>query len=306
MVILNLPPSIRMKLKIITLYTLLCVIWGTTWIVLKISLNEGTPPIFGVAIRFIFASIILWGLLLYRREKLPMSKIAWSLYMQFAVFNFVISYSLTYISTQFVYSSVSSIMWAGFPLIVALISHFILEDEKLTIPKIGTILIGTIGALILLSEGSELGGENVPLGIAGLGVGVLVAAWPNVYLKKHHRELSTIQLNTVSQSIAGILLITLSYFFESHLTMNWSPFNIFAIGYLTLFGTVIIWLIYVWLFSHLTMPQISYVAFFPPVIATTLGWLFLNEVLTYSAIIGAILIIFGAVIIHWIKPKNKN
>ena len=56
-----------MKLKIISLYAILCVIWGTTWIVLKISLNEGTPPIFGVAIRFIIAAIILWGILFFRK-----------------------------------------------------------------------------------------------------------------------------------------------------------------------------------------------------------------------------------------------
>ncbi|MBL7014358.1 MAG: DMT family transporter [Candidatus Marinimicrobia bacterium] len=294
-----------MKLKIISLYTFLCVIWGTTWIVLKISLNEGTPPIFGVAVRFIIAAIILWLILFYRKEKLPMSKIAWSLYLQFAIFNFVISYSLTYISTQFVFSSVSSVMWAGFPLVVAFISHFMLADEKLSFQKMGTISIGTTGALILLRESSGLGGDNVPLGIAGLALAVLVAAWPNVYLKKHHKILSTVQLNVVSQTIAGILLMIISFIFEADMTMNWSPYNIFAIGYLTVFGTVITWLIYVWLFSHLTMPQISYVAFFPPVIATTLGWIFLNEVLTLSAIIGASMIVSGAVLIHWIKPSKS-
>ena len=294
-----------MKLKIISLYAILCVIWGTTWIVLKISLNEGTPPIFGVAIRFIIAAIILWGILFFRKEKLPMSKIAWSLYLQFAIFNFVISYSLTYISTQFVFSSVSSVMWAGFPLVVALISHFILADENLTFSKIGTILIGTTGAFILLSESSGLGGNNVPLGIAGLALAVLVAAWPNVYLKKHHKVLSTVQLNVVSQTIAGILLMIISFIFEADMTMNWSHYNIFAIGYLIIFGTVITWLIYVWLFSHLTMPQISYVAFFPPVIATTLGWIFLGEVLSLSAIIGGTMIVSGAVLIHWINPSKS-
>ncbi|MBT3299177.1 MAG: DMT family transporter [Candidatus Marinimicrobia bacterium] len=295
-----------MKLKIISLYILLCSIWGTTWIILKMSLNEGTPPFFGVAIRFVFASIILWGLLFYRKEKLPMSKEAWALYLQFALLNFVMSYSLTYWATQFVYSSVSAIIWAGFPLVITFISHFMLINEKLTWSKLGTILFGTAGVLLMLSQGKELGGNNVVLGVSALGIAVLVAAWPNVYLKKHHHLLSTVQLNVVSQSIAAILLMSISMIFESDRIMVWSSFNIFAIVYLTIFGTVITWLIYVWLFSHLSMPQISYVAFFPPVIATVLGWIYLDEVLTFIAIVGAGMVIAGAVFIHWLAPSKRG
>jgi len=98
-----------------------------------------------------------------------MSKEAWALYLQFALLNFVVSYSLTYWATQFVYSSVSAIIWAGFPLVITFISHFMLINEKLTWSKLGTILFGTAGVLLMLSQGKELGGNNVVLGVSALG-----------------------------------------------------------------------------------------------------------------------------------------
>ena len=68
--------------------------------------------------------------------------------------------------------------------------------------------------------------------------------------------------------------------------------------YLTLFGTVITWLIYIWLFKHLSMSQIAYVAFPPPVIAFIIGWYFLGEALTPISILGAFMVIGGAVIVN--------
>ncbi|MDP7071826.1 MAG: EamA family transporter, partial [Candidatus Marinimicrobia bacterium] len=61
--------------------------------------------------------------------------------------------------------------------------------------------------------------------------------------------------------------------------------------------------IYIWLFEHLTMNQIAYIAFFPPLIASVLGWIFLGEHLTFFAIIGGILTVSGAVMVN-LNGKN--
>jgi len=130
-------------------------------------------------------------------------------------------------------------------------------------------------------------------------ISVLIASVPNVNLKKHVKEVNTIQLNAVGQTGGGLILILLSILFEPGQSMVWSQNNLLAITYLTIPGSVITWLIYFWLFSHLTITQVSYVAFFPPIAAITIGWIFLGEVLSSVAIIGAILIIGGALIINF-------
>lgn len=127
---------------------------------------------------------------------------------------------------------------------------------------------------------------------------VIVASYPSVYLKKHSNVVSSLHINAVSQLLAGTLLLLLSHFVEASQQMNWSNYNIFALAYLTIPGSLVAWFIYIWLYSHITMAQISYIAFFPPLMATVLGWVFLDESLSILAIIGAGLVILGAVLIN--------
>jgi probable blue pigment (indigoidine) exporter len=98
--------------------------------------------------------------------------------------------------------------------------------------------------------------------------------------------------------MAGITLLIVSFIFETDQQMVWSNFNIFALAYLTIPGTLIAWFIYVWLFSHISMSQISYIAFFPPVLASILGWIILDEKLSILAIFGGGLVILGAVLVN--------
>ncbi len=296
-----------MKFKLYSLYAFLCFLWGTTWFAIKVSLNEGTPPFFGAGIRFLIAGVILWAIFFIKGESLPRSRNAIKLYLQFSILNFSIAYAITYWATQFVYSNVSSIMWAGFPLTVAILSHFILPDEKLNKKKISSVLFGTIGAVLVLSQGKNFGGDNVILGIAALSVSVLIASWPNVSLKKYVNEVNSIQLNAVSQTMGGIILILLSFLFEhGQPMMVWTINNLLALGYLIVFGSAVGWLIYFWLFSHLNITQISYVAFFPPIIAITIGWIFLGEALTPIAVLGAMLVIGGALVINIPSSSSKR
>ncbi|MFQ6604554.1 MAG: EamA family transporter [Fidelibacterota bacterium] len=109
-----------MSTRVIINYITLCLVWGTTWFAMKISLNYGTPPLFGAGIRFFLAGIILITILLIRRERLPLNRRAVILYIQFGLLNFVVSYSLSYWAVQYVYSNVTSLVWAGFPVAVSL------------------------------------------------------------------------------------------------------------------------------------------------------------------------------------------
>jgi drug/metabolite transporter (DMT)-like permease len=287
-----------MKSKSYFLYAAICLIWGTTWVILKKSLIEGTPAIYGVGLRFFAAGIILLLISFFQKRSIPRSREAINIYISFGLLNLVIGYGATYWATQYIYSNLASILWTGFPIIIVIMSHFYLPNEKINLPKIISLAIGAAGVLLILSQGKAFGGENVIVGMSVIIVAVILAAWPNVYLKKHNHAIDTLTMNAVCQTGAGIILLTISSFLEKDQVMIWSPFNIFAMVYLTLFGSIAAWLIYVWLFKHLTMTQIAYVAFPPPVIASFLGWTFLGEALTPIAILGAMLVITGAVAVN--------
>lgn len=287
-----------MKLKVYILYALLCIIWGTTWIVLKVSL-QGTPPFLAIGLRFILSALILWGVFFVKKEKLPTSRTALNIYFLFAAFNFIAGYALTYWSTQFIYSNLGAILWSGFPLVIAFMAHFALPDDRLTPRKFISILIGLTGAIMIVYNGQSLGSDKAIYGILGTLTAVVAAAWPNVYLKKHRQVVNPIHLNVVAQSIAGVALLSLSLIVEQDRSMVINWFNIGALFYLAIFGTVIAWLINIWLFDHISVTQISYITFFPPMIAAILGWTILGEHLSSLAIVGAILVLTGAIMINF-------
>ncbi|HIC73627.1 MAG TPA: EamA family transporter, partial [Candidatus Marinimicrobia bacterium] len=61
-----------MRPKVLILYSLLALIWGSTWLAIKISLR-GTPPILGVGLRFGLSALILWAIFLHRGERLTLT-----------------------------------------------------------------------------------------------------------------------------------------------------------------------------------------------------------------------------------------
>jgi drug/metabolite transporter (DMT)-like permease len=173
-----------------------------------------------------------------------------------------------------------------------------LPNEVVTKKKIISLFFGTIGALFILREGLNFKGDQVVIGIFMVVIAVIIAGYPNVYLKRYSNAVTSLHLNAVSQLMAGITLLIISFIFESDQKMVWDNFNIFALAYLTIFGSLIAWYIYFWLFPHISMSQISYIAFFPPVLASILGWILLDEKLSILAIFGGGLVIFGALLVN--------
>ncbi len=291
-----------MKVKVIALYISLCLIWGTTWFFIKISL-AGTPPFWGAGLRFFLAGLILWGLVIWKKDYPVWNPTAIKVYLSFGIMNLAIGYALSYWATQYIYSNLSSIIWAGFPLIVTFLAHFSLPDERLNLRKLISIIAGMAGVVIILLEGGNMGGKNVTAGILTISIAVIIAAWPNIYLKRHRDQVSTIPMNAVCQTLAGILLLILSAIVENERSMDWNFINVGSLLYLTIMGTVLAWLIYIWLFSHISLTKIAYIAFFPPLIATVISWSILGERLTPLMVLGAGLVLGGIVLIN-LKSKS--
>lgn len=284
-------------------FVALCLIWGSTWYFIKITLNAGMPPMYGVGIRFFFSGLLFFLILLFRKESIPINKQSIKLYLSFALLNFSLSYGITYWATQYVYSSISAIIWGLFPAVTSLIAHFMIPNdpnERLTQNKLLALGIGFIGLTIISSNQTIDFSSNSSIGILLLICAVVAAAYPSVLYKKHSKEVNHYQMNAVCQLITGVVMLSLSYFIETEETMQlvWTNELILSTIYLIVLGGVVSWGIYFWLYQHLTVTQVTYVAIFPPIVAIIMGWIFLNEVLTIKEIIGTIFILSGSVLIY--------
>ncbi|MEE3302481.1 MAG: DMT family transporter [Candidatus Neomarinimicrobiota bacterium] len=285
-----------MKTKVYMLYALMCVLWGFTWMYLKISLAE-MPLYTGLSIRFSIAGIIFWIMYFIKGHKVNLTTDLKNVYLLFTFFNFSLCYYLTYWGAKYVYSNLGAIIWSLLPICVAMMAHFYLPDDRLNKKKTFGMLIGLIGTILLFYERDMLGEGQATFGIIAILLSVVLAAWPNVYLKMQKSSINSYHLNAVGMTLSGVLFLICALIFENNAFIPIDNKNLFAIFFLTVPGTVMTWGIYIWLFNHLPVTQISYTAFYPPIIATVVGWFFLGEALPALAIIGSVLIIAGGYLV---------
>ncbi len=291
-----------MNNRILFPFIALCLIWGSTWYFIKISLNAGVPPFYGVGLRFLFSGIIFFIYIYYKKLSIPTTSQAIKLYLSFGLLNFSLSYGMTYWATQYIYSSISSILWALFPLFTSLMAHFMIKenpDELLNKHKIGALMMGIIGVVIMSSNQKiDFASQSFSAIIVLISV-IIIAAYPSVQYKKYNDEVGPYQMNAVCQVMTGIVMLSMSYLFNEDISVIvWNNELILSTLYLIVFGGFISWGIYFWLYQHLNVTQVTYVAIFPPIVAIFLGWVFLGEILSSQEIIGTLLILGSSILIY--------
>ena len=282
----------------------MCLIWGLTWFFLKYSLVE-MPLFAGLSIRFLSAGIIFLSIHLIRKKKILVSRKMLFIYLQYGLINFSLCYFLTYWGAKYVFSNLGAILWSLLPLFVAGMAHFCIPDDRLNLRKALGMLIGLFGAILLLTQGENLGEGEVTLGLLAILLSVFLAAWPNVYLKMQNEKVDSYHLNGFGMSFAGLVFSVFYFFYERGQTIPLDFNNVGAVFFLTVPGTVLTWGIYIWLFNYLPVTQISYTAFYPPIVASLVGWLFLGESLPFIAIFGSAMIIAGGYLVVSKKRPKK-
>jgi drug/metabolite transporter (DMT)-like permease len=270
----------------------MCLIWGSTFVALKMGL-EGTPPLLGVSLRHLIASLILFLIVFGRRLPIPTDCLAIKQYLTVGLLNFSLSYSLTYSGTQYIYSNISSLLWASIPITTAIVAHFALPSERMTFRKGFGILVGFSG-VILIFRGYGFGeNPNLLLGMALVMGAVLAGTWPGVYLKRRPARANPFVLNAISTCIGGVTTLLFSNILETPSEMIWSVKNIGIILYLAVFGTVLAWVAYFYLLERIEVVKLSFVGFIAPVIAMFMGMIVLGELLSPMVYTGAFLVLLG-------------
>src|SRR5881392_4333352 len=115
---------------------MLCVIWGSTWLAIRIGL-QGAPPFLAASLRFIVASATLAVLALPFRSKWPANRTEWKLVVFVGLVLFTADYGLIYWGeNNGVESGLSAILFATYPFQTAIAAHFVLPAERLSIRKV--------------------------------------------------------------------------------------------------------------------------------------------------------------------------
>src|SRR6476659_4619496 len=130
------------------LYCRICLIWGSTWLAIKIGL-VGVPPMLGAGLRFVLASAILFAIARARGSSFKLTRDDRLAVLSCGFFSFTFSYATVYWAEVYISSGLTAILYSTMPLFVALLSAFWTKAETLTPRKTAGILIGILGTAIL-------------------------------------------------------------------------------------------------------------------------------------------------------------
>jgi putative membrane protein PagO len=280
------------RFKISSGYVLICLLWGSTWMAIKIGVDE-LAPIFAAGARFIFASLFFYLLMKVRKVKLQTDYKSIKLYVLMGIFSFVIPFGLVYWAEQFVSSGLTSVLFAIFPILVILFSWISIPDDKIGIYKVGGSLIGFIGIYFIFSDDLSVDISNDLWGMIAILVSATMQAAIAVVIKKHGEALNPLSMNFIPVTIAAAIMLPYGLLFEDLSQMNFSIEAIMSILYLAFFGTVLTFTTYYWLMKRMNIVILSLSSLITPIIAVLLGWYFLGETLSTNDFIGTILVLFG-------------
>ena len=292
----------RDGLLVPALYALICLIWGSTWLVIKIGL-VGVPPFLAAGLRFALASAVLFALIALRGTKIRLDRDDKISILSCGLLSFALSYACVYWAEQYISSGLAAILYCMMPLATALLSRFWTRSETLSGRKIGGILVAIAGTAVLFWPGegvsrAELAGTAVAL------LSVFSAAVNLVMIKRHGKHTDIYVMNALGMGIGAVILLALSATVESYGAVVWSRDNVLAIAYLALAGSVTTFLSYYYLVKVMEATKLSLITLIFPIVAVALGRVFLHESLPASAWSGTAAVFLGVAIAIVPAPRR--
>src|SRR5215510_8468304 len=284
-----------MKARLVWL--ILCGIWGSTWLFIKLGLAD-LPPITFAGIRFVIACTILFSLIRIRGLALPRARADWILLAVTGILSFGFNYGLVFWGEQYITSGLAALLQATTPAFGLVFAHFHLPGERLSWTKIGGVVLGVCGVAVVFSNQLAVAGRQALAGCIALILSAAFAAYSNVLVKAYGKKLNPAIMAAGQMFFGLLLLFAVGLPLEGNpFRFHWTPIAVIALLYLAVVGSVIAFLLYYWLVQNMDVTKSMLIALVTPVVAVILGMIVLNEEFGWRTLAGGAMIMLGIAMI---------
>jgi len=280
---------------LLALIALLCLVWGSTWLVIKDGLRD-LPPFTSAAARFLVAALALSALAPFLARREGGTKPPWRLSLVLGGLNFGASYAIVYWTETKIPSGVTSVLWAVFPMMMAASSSWFLAGERLKPRQWIGFALGFAGVVLLCAVDLRKLGPESAWAAAVLLLSPLVSCVGTVIVKREGQHVSATLLNRNAMWIGAAILVVVALLLERGAEPVWSTRAILSVAYLSLAGTVLTFTLYFWLLRHTEAWRLSTIAYVTPAIALLLGTLVGGEPFTAWTLAGSATILAGVIL----------
>lgn len=286
---------------------LACVLWGSAFVGAKIGF-EYMEPLRLSGFRFTLAGMLLWPLLYYKRVSIRAHLRHWKFMLMFAFLQTFMQYGLFFMGLNRVPAPTAAVIVGAGPLFVAVMAHFTLKNDRLSLRKIIAIVLGLSGVLFISFAKGDMSGSGFLFysGIALLIVSNTIGASTNILVARYRGEISPIALTSFANFTGGLMLLLVSLVTEQSKGNGYPSEFWFALVWLAMIPAVGFSLWYTLLKKPgVKVSELNMWKFVVPVTGCILSWLILPDVQPDVPSVVGILIITAALLILQL-PIRKN
>ena len=275
------------------LYAAAALIWGSTWLAIKLQLTQ-VPPVLSVGYRFCLAALILLTYCILRNRPLAFSRRD-HLFMAIQGFSlFGLGYCMSYLATSYLTSGLVAVAYSTI-LMWNILNLRIFMGQAIAWRAFWGGVLGLSGICIVFWH--DLAAFTATRGLIGLSmalIGAYLSSLGNVVGTRHARTgVPVTQANAYGMTYGGLLTLAIHFGGGGELVMDWTTGYLAPMLYLTVFGSVVAFGCYMLLIGRIGAEYAAYVTLLMPIIALFLSTLFEGFFWTANTAIGVVIVLIG-------------
>ena len=289
---------------LVAAFAVIYLVWGSTYLAIRFAV-ETIPPFLLAGARFLVAGGIMYAWLLARGE----AKVTKGQLVPCAtsgILMLVGGNGLVCWAEQFIPSGITALIIGTAPLWIVMVGWIGFKDDAPSGKIVLGLLLGLVGIGILAEPAGFSNGETNLWGIVAILFACFFWAWGSFLSKSPTMPKSTLLSVALQMLIAGAAMVLISCGLGEPMNMDWSAVSaksLWSLAYLIVFGAILAYSCYGWLFRNASAVAVSTYAYVNPVVAVILGYWLADEEITQMTIIGAALILFSILLVSGRKKK---
>jgi drug/metabolite transporter (DMT)-like permease len=285
-------------------YAIVCVVWGSTYLFIKLGVEVMPPYLLG-GVRFSIAGPVLVAACLVTGRVLPRDLAAFARVSVVGVLLLVVGNGFLNFSEIHLSSGLAALLVTTFPIWNTLLGMIGARGERLAPAGWVGTLVALAGVAILVKP-FESGVESSWIGVAAVLIASLSWAAGTVYARRRLRGVDPIAASAVETLIAGPLMLAIHLLVERGQPVEWGGQAWGAVGYLAVMGSLVGFTAFAYLAAHMSSSKVGTYAYVNPVVAVLLGWAFLGEAVTPRLVVGGVTILGGLLLVYVARVRESG
>jgi drug/metabolite transporter (DMT)-like permease len=282
-----------------------CLIWGTTYLGIRVSL-ESMPPMLMGGLRWTLAGGVLALYLVARGQKLP-PRSRWSGIALLGFLMLVLGNGGVVVAEQWIPSGLAAVLVATSPFWMAGVEALLPDGDRMRLPVIIGLLIGFLGIVVLVWPEISTGSASASMFVVGvIATQIACVGWSagSAYSRRHRQD--DVLGSTALQMLAGgVMMLALGTLRGEWADLFFAPRSLTAFVYLSTIGAIGGFVAYTYALRYLPVSFVSLYAYINPLIAVVLGIVLLSEPFDLRMAIAAALVLAGVGVVRW-NPQSRS